>query len=131
MRCEYCANYMIGIDRCKYCNFEYDERITSDDWDIFNLNEDDGWDYMQILYRLHSQGIKCVSVDTYFDENVAFIIGCFASSSKIANALNLDIKSIYGNNDYGVVILNLYKEKAYRLGIDVDKEWELMPCIQG
>ena len=131
MKCRMCENYMKELDTCKFCHFEYEERITSDDWDIFNLNESDGWDYMQILHRLHSQGIKCVSVDTYFDENVAFLVGCFASSGKIADALNLDVKSIYGNNDHGLVILNLYKEKAYRLGIDVDKEWELMPCIRG
>lgn len=131
MRCEYCANYMSEIDRCKYCNFEYEERITSDDWDILNLNEDDGWGHRQILERLHSKGVDCLFADIYFGDNIAFLIGCYATSQRIADALNLNIKCVYGNNDNGLVILNLHEEKAYRLGIDVDKEWELMPCIQG
>lgn len=131
MRCEYCQNYLSELDRCKFCSFEYEEKIVSDDWDIFNLNEDDGWEHKQILARLHSQKVECIFADIYFDYDIAFLIGCYATSQKIANALNLNIKSVYGNNDNGLVILNLHKEKAYRLGLDVDKEWELMPCIRG
>ena len=124
MRCEYCANYMTELDRCKFCNFEYEERIISDDWDIFKLDEDDGWEHKQILYRLHSKGIDCILADIYYDKNVGFLIGCFADSKEIASVLNLYPESVYAGLDNGLVFLNLYMEKAYRLGIDICKEWE-------
>ena len=123
MKCGYCANYMSELDRCKFCHFEYKESVIKDDWDIFNLDEDDGWEHKQLLNRLHSKNVNCISADIYFDNNIAFLIGCYATSQKIANALNLNVESVYGNNDSGLVILNLHKEKAMRLGIDVDKEW--------
>ena len=111
MRCKYCQNYLSKLGRCKFCHFEYEE---SDDWDILDLDECDGWEHEQILNRLHSQGIDCVVADIYFDKNMAYLVGCFADTYKIAKVLGLHKESVYGNNDNGIVLLNLFQEKCIR-----------------
>lgn len=115
MKCSFCANYLSELDRCKFCSFEYEERYSGDDWDILELDDDIEWSHKQILNRLHSKGIDCISADIWFDNDCAFLLGCFAYTDKVARALNLHNESVYGNLDNGLVILNLYKEKQLRL----------------
>lgn len=114
MKCDFCANYLDGIDECKFCSFEYEERYSSDDWDILKLDDDVEWSHQQIMKRLHSKGIDCISADIWFDNDTGFILGCFASTSKIASVLGLYKESVYGNLDNGLIILNLFKEKHLR-----------------
>lgn len=121
MKCNYCQNYLSSLDRCKFCHFEYEESVIKDDWDILDLDEDDGWEHEQILNRLHSKDIDCVMADIYFDNNMAFLLGCFASVDKIAKALGLHKESVYGNLDSGLVILNLYQEKHIRWSEKVEE----------
>lgn len=112
-KCKYCANHLSELDTCKYCSFEYDSNIVRDDWDIFKLN----WEldiHKDILYRLWSKGIECVHADIWYDNHTAYLLGCFASPSAIADALNLHNDVVYGNLDNGLVVLNLYKELDIR-----------------
>lgn len=113
MKCNFCSNYMSEVGRCKFCHFEYEESVIKDDWDILDL-PDDEWEHEQILNRLHSKDIDCVMADIYFGNNMAYLLGCFASVDKIAKALGLHKESVYGNLDSGLVILNLYQEKHIR-----------------
>ena len=113
MKCNFCNNYMSELGRCKFCHFEYEESVIKDDWDILDLLDDE-WEHEQILNRLHSQGINCVMADIWFDNNMAFLLGCFADTDKIAKALGLHKESVYGNLDNGLVLLNLYQEKHIR-----------------
>ena len=66
MRCDFCQNYLSSLGRCKFCHFEYEESVIKDDWDILDLDEEDGWEHEQILNRLHSKDIDCVMADIYF-----------------------------------------------------------------
>lgn len=118
MKCNFCSNYMSELGRCKFCHFEYEER--KDDWDILDL-PDDEWEHIQILNRLHSQGIECISADIWFGDNMAFLLGCLADTDKIAKVLGLHEESVYGNLDSGLVILNLYQEKHIRWSEKVEE----------
>lgn len=84
------------------------------DWDILNLNEEDGWEHKQILYRLWDKNIECLTADIWFDNNVAYILGCFEPDYKIAQALNIHSDCVYAGTESGIVILNLYQEKDLR-----------------
>ena len=121
MRCDYCQNYLSSLGRCKFCHFEYEESVIKDDWDILDLDEDDGWEHEQILNRLHSKGIDCISADIWFNKNMAYLMGCFSDTALIADALGLHEESVYGNLDNGLVILNLYQEKHIRWSEKVEE----------
>ena len=123
MKCEWCANYIESLDTCKFCSFEYEESVIKDDWDILNLKEEDGWEHKQILNRLHSKGIDCSSADICIDcssadiwygNTIAYLQGCDASTSEIANVLGLHEESIYNDYEHSLIILNLFQEKWLR-----------------
>lgn len=117
MKCKFCSNYMGELDTCKFCHFEFDEDsdyYVSDDWDILNLPEENGWEHIQILDRLHLNGIECFSADIWFDNDMAYLTGCFEHTDKIAKVLGLNRESVYNDVDCGLVLLNLYKEKMIR-----------------
>ena len=63
-KCDICSNFLHGIDRCKFCNFEFDESLpwTDDsEWDILNLDFDETeWPHLQLMYRLKAKGIDCL-----------------------------------------------------------------------
>lgn len=104
---------MSQIDSCKFCHFEHNQTLCSDDWDILDLDFDS--EIHKIMqYRLQSQGIECLIADIYWDMNIAFLIGCYASNKKIASALGVDERCVYGNNMQGLVIINLFMEKYLR-----------------
>lgn len=105
---------MKELDTCKFCSFEADEFYTRDDWDILDLDDDGEWEHIQILNRLHSQGIGCISTDIWFDKNMAYLTGCFDDVSKIAKVLGLHEEVVYGGLDNGLVVLNLFQEKYIR-----------------
>lgn len=113
MKCEICANYMSQVGSCKFCHFEYCRRYTVDDWDI--LEQDFELDiHKEIHRRLSAKGIDCISADIYGDYNIAYLIGCWANNGAIADALGVDERVVYGNNENGLVIINLYREKCLR-----------------
>lgn len=114
---------MSELGRCKFCHFEYEERYIKDDWDILDL-PDDEWEHIQILNRLHSQGIDCIMADIWGDRNMAYLLGCFAYTGKIARVLGLHEEVVYDNLDNGLVLLNLYQEKHIRWSESVEKLFE-------
>ena len=116
MICKFCANYMVELDRCKYCHFEFDEEYTpykSDDWDILNLDENGDWEHNQIRDRPHLKGIDCYQADIWIGD-MAYLIGCYESTSTLADVLNMHEEAIYNQHEQGFVILNLYQEKQLR-----------------
>ena len=121
-KCRYCENYMTGVERCKYCHFEYCkdkyfQSIKSDDWDIFNLDENE-WEHLQILDRLYSKDIQCYQADIWWDNNMAYLLGCRASTDTIAKALNLHPEVVYNDGEEDFVLLNLFQEKYLRGMLD-------------
>ena len=114
MKCEYCANYLEGIDSCKFCHFEYDTFYTRDDWDILNLDDDYEWSHIQILNRLHSKGLPCLFADILCENNIAWLVGCNVFSSKLAEVLGVHEECIYNQADQSFVVINLYQEKCIR-----------------
>lgn len=119
MNCKFCQNYLSKLDRCKFCHFEFDESYDpykSDDWDILNLKEKDGWEHIQILDRLRLNGVDCYQADIWFDDNLAVLIGCMADKSVLSRVLNINEDVIYCDYEQGNIILNLYQEKCLRKG---------------
>ena len=108
---------MTHIGSCKFCHFEYCQRYTDDDWDI--LEQDFELEiHKEIQRRLYAKGIDCISADIYGDYNIAYLIGCWSSNEKIARALGVDERVVYGNNENGLVIINLFQEKYLRGELD-------------
>ena len=118
MQCEFCKYFLDERNICNYCNFEYDEKYNPFDkdynWDIFDLKEEDDWEHIQILKRLHSRNVDCIFVDIWFGDNTAVLIGCFENPKVVAEVLNLHEESVYGNTDNGLIVLNLFQEKYIR-----------------
>lgn len=115
-KCKNCNNFLTKLERCKFCSFEYDENYNpyaKDDWDILNLKEEDGWEHIQILDRLHYKNIDCLAADIWYND-VALLIGNKGSDSEIAKALNVHQDIIYNDYEHGLVILNLFQEKFLR-----------------
>lgn len=117
MKCNYCANYMGELERCKYCSFEYSEEYTRDDWDILDLDEELEWNHLQILYRLWAEDVECLFADI-FNDDVAFLVGCNADSWKIAEVLGLHQECVYNDFTHQLIILNLFQEKCMRNGCE-------------
>ena len=114
MKCNFCKNYMEGIDSCKFCHFEGDEFYMRDDWDILNLDNEEEWTHIQILNRLHSKGLPCIFADIWANNNLAFLVGCNVFSNKLAEVLGVHEECIYNEHDQAFVIINLYQEKCLR-----------------
>ena len=115
MKCNNCANYLEKLDVCKFCSFEENTTsISSDDWDILHLDEDKGWEHIQIRDRLISKGIDCYCVDIWFDKNMAYLMGVREDSSKVAEVLGVHEEIIYHQMEYDFMILNLFQEKYLR-----------------
>ena len=140
MKCKDCMFYMDVLDTCMFCDYvsktecdedfliEVQKRINDDKyvehlkeslardkkWDILNLKEEDGWEHMQIQQRLFDKGIECLFADIWFDDNIAFILGCKNGSERVARALNVHEEVIYNDFEHGLMILNLFQEKYLR-----------------
>lgn len=134
MKCESCANYMIGIDRCKYCEWEHDPGYNPwnrDDWDIFTIDDDEEWSHIQLLKRLKVKGFDCLYADMWTNNNVGWLIGCRTdiqhgiqrtTASSIADALNLHEECVYYEPESGLTILNLFQEKYLRGMVDDEED---------
>ena len=122
MNCRFCTHYK--EDNCELCQFEYDEHYNpyaKDDWDIFKLKEEDGWEHIQILDRLHYKNIECLFADIWFDNNMAFLIGCKKNENDVARALNIHEEVVYNDFEHGMMIINLFQEKYIRGCLDENK----------
>ena len=88
-------------------------------WDILNLEENGDWEHLQILDRLHDEGVDCYFVDMWMDD-VVIIIGYRSGYDKyeIAGALNIPEEVIYYDPEHCFVFINLYQLKAIRAGLD-------------
>ena len=116
-KCKSCNNFLTKLERCKFCNFEYNEDYNpcaKYDWDILNLKEEDDWEHIQILDRLHYKNIDCLAADIWYNNDVALLIGNKGSDSEVAKALNVHQDIIYNDYEHGLVILNLFQEKFLR-----------------
>ena len=112
-KCDYCLNYLEGLDRCKYCHFEVDDFYTNDDWDLLNLDDDEEWGHQQLLKRLHSKGVECLFADMFID-NIAFLFGCNATNYQLSKVLGVSEDVIYNDYEHMLVIINLFQEKYNR-----------------
>lgn len=116
-KCRICKNFDYGSESCGNCNFEFIDEYDpkNDDWDILNLDSGLDWEHFQIMGRLYSKGIECLSADISYDSNTAIITGCNAyNTSKVASALNIHQECIYEFNDGMLLVLNLLEEKILR-----------------
>ena len=118
MKCNFCENYLTVVDRCKFCHFEKNKSYNpfiKDDWDILNLDADDGWEHEQIVDRLHYNGIDCYTADIWFNNDMAFLMGVNPMmADKVAEVLGLHKEAIYVDSEHQFMILNLYQEKHLR-----------------
>ena len=118
MKCHICSNYLHGIERCKYCSFEYDDDLpwTNDvDWDIFAIDDDTEWSFLQIQYRLKSKGVDCLSVYNWYpDDNCIVLVGVRGRPDRVADALGVNQECIVSDLDVGIMVVNLYMEKCLR-----------------
>ena len=115
MNCKICKNF--ENEECKFCSFEFDEDLpwTNDEkWDIFNINDNIEWSYLQIMYRLKSKGIDCLQVLDWYDNNAIVIIGCNAFNSRVADALGVHEECMVSDEDVGIKVVNLFKELYLR-----------------
>ena len=127
MKCEFCNNYLEELKRCKFCSFEFNEKyefFKSDDWDIMNLKEEDGWEHTQILDRLRLKNIDCYKADIWFDNNMAYLVGCHESSDRIADVLGLHKDVVYNDFENGIILLNLFQEKCIREDENLERFYE-------
>lgn len=116
-KCRVCENYLRGIDACKFCSFEWaTEYPPCDDWewDILDLDDEIEWSFLQIQDRLKFKGIDCVMVLNWYDANAILIMGCMAYASTLAQALGVHEECIVQDLQYGISIINLFKEKWLR-----------------
>ena len=134
-RCRVCDNYLRGLERCKYCEFEWstDYPAVSDDyWDIMDLDESYEHEHIQLMDRLYSKGIECLFADMWCDDSIAFIFGCNARDDDIARALNVSRESVYNDMEHGFVVINLYQEKMIRRfddNVNSDNLDEYLPSV--
>lgn len=116
-KCSTCVNYLQGIDRCKYCNYEYGKTIpleSDQEWDILKLDDEIEWSFLQIQYYLKSKGIDCLQVINWFDDNIVILIGAKAYPEKIARVLKVHKEVISSDGEIGIMVINLYHEKHLR-----------------
>ena len=71
MHCRLCKEYIEETDDCNLCMFELDESkfFSKSKFDILDLKEEDGWEHMQIIDRLHSCDVECLWADIWYDNN--------------------------------------------------------------
>ncbi|WP_458456506.1 hypothetical protein [Methanobrevibacter sp.] len=117
MKCSVCENYLRGIDTCKFCSFEWATSYNpclDEEWDILNIDEEEEWRFKQIQDRLKYKGIDCLIVLDWFGDNIILLFGCNDHNARIARALDVHEECIVNDLEYGVVGINLYKEKMIR-----------------
>ena len=118
MKCHICSNYLHGIERCKYCSFEYDNSLPWTDpvdWDVLSIDDDVEWSFLQIMYRLKSRNIDCLQVFNWFDGDDILITGIREMyPDLIAKALGVHKECISLDSDVGICIVNLFMEKCLR-----------------
>ena len=114
--CSICKNCNIETDDCDLCEFELDESkfFAQSDFDILDLKEEDGWEHLQIMDRLYAMNIECLFADIWFDNNMAYIVGCDAHPSEVARVLGVHEEVVYNRSEHSLMILNLFQEKHIR-----------------
>ena len=85
------------------------------DWDIFELDDEGEWSFLQIQYRLKDYGIDCLQVLNWFpDDNSIVLMGVRGYPERVAKALGVHMDSIVSDSDVGIMVINLFKEKYLR-----------------
>lgn len=117
MNCEICKKYDFNKEKCSICEFEFDKELYWNDdkeWDILNLDDDYEWSHLQIMYRLKSKNIECLSADIWWDNNLAYIVGAKASAQKVAHVLKVHEEVVYDAGEMPLLLINLFQEKYLR-----------------
>ena len=122
MKCHICCNYLHGVERCKYCHFEYDDDLpwtNPCEWDILDIDEDVEWSFLQIQYRLKSKDIDCLQVFNWFEGDAILITGIREiHPDRISHALGVHKECISLDADAGICVINLFMEKYLRGDLD-------------
>lgn len=121
MNCSLCKNYNEELDDCKLCDYEFDQEkfleSKKNDFDILNLDPDEGWEHVQIMDQLNKHKIDHYRADMWVDDNIAYIFGCKETDNqKIAKVLGIHVECVYNDYENMLVILNLFQEKIIREG---------------
>ena len=117
MKCKICTNYDFIDEKCCNCEFEFDEDLywnNDEKWDILELDDDYEWSHLQIMYRLKSKNIECITADIWWDNDLAIIIGADKSVESVAEALGVSDDVVYDAGLKPLYIINLFKEKWLR-----------------
>ena len=117
MKCKICTNYNFVDEVCCNCEFEFDEDLywnNDEKWDILELDDDYEWSHLQIMYRLMSKNIECLTADIWWDGDLAYVVGANKSTHDVAEALGVHKEVVYDAGLKPLYIINLFKEKWLR-----------------
>ena len=116
-KCRVCEHYINEEEGCTKCEFTWAEEYppcNDEKWDIFDINDELEWSFLQIMDRLQYKGIACLEVLNWYSDNVIILIGCRAYLDRIADALGVHEESMVQDLDIGITAVNLFKEKYLR-----------------
>ena len=117
-KCHNCENYLHGLERCKFCSYQFDDSLAWNDnskWDIFEIDDEIEWSFLQIQYRLKAHGIDCLEVINWCpNDNVIVIFGVKSYPEKVAEVLGVHRDSIVSDSEIGIMVINLFMEKYFR-----------------
>lgn len=116
-KCRICEHYISEEQGCTKCMFEWASEyppVNDDEWDIFELDDDLEWSFLQIQDRLRFKGIECPIVYNWFDGDIILLFGCNTYKERIARALGVDKSVLLQDTEIGVTVVNLFKEKYLR-----------------
>lgn len=116
-KCRVCKHYISEDQGCNKCEFDWSDEyppVLDDEWDIFNIDDDVEWSFLQIQDRLKYNGIDCLQVLNWYDDNAIVLIGVKAYGDRVAKALGVHEECISEDLDIGIMVVNLFKEKWLR-----------------
>ena len=116
-KCRVCKHYISEDQGCTKCEFDWSDEyppVLDDEWDIFNVDDDVEWSFLQIQDRLKYKGIDCLQVLNWYDGNAIVLIGVKAYGERVAKALGVNRECISEDLEIGIMVVNLFKEKWLR-----------------
>lgn len=116
-KCRVCKHYISEDEGCTKCEFDWSDEyppVLDDEWDIFNIDDDVEWSFLQIQDRLKYKGIDCLQVLNWYDGNAIVLIGVKAYGERVAKALGMHSECISEDSEIGIMVVNLFKEKWLR-----------------
>lgn len=114
-KCRVCKHYISEDEGCTKCEFDWSDEyppVLDDEWDIFNIDDDVEWSFLQIQDRLKYKGIDCLQVLNWYDGNAIVLIGVKAYGERVAKALGMHSECISEDSEIGIMVVNLFKENG-------------------